>query len=95
MFNMSSTSGVFGFEFFFFAADITALGELSHPLPLMELQGDLVPKVSTAQRGRSNLCLVNQGHFLLQHMLLSARLVCPAGSVCLALCTCVQQVCYF
>lgn len=61
----------------------------------MELLGVLVLKVSTAQRGRSNLCLVNQGHFLLPHMLLSASPVCPAGSVCLALCTCVLQVCYF
>lgn len=61
----------------------------------MELQGDLVPKVSTAQRGQSSLCLVNQGHFLLLHMLLSASPVYPAGSVCLALCTCVLQVCYF
>lgn len=58
----------------------------------MELQEDLVPKVPTAQRGPSNLCLVNQGHLLLLHVLLSASHVCLAGTVCLALCTCVLQV---
>lgn len=61
----------------------------------MELQEDLVLKVPTAQRGPSNLCLVNQEHLLLLHVLLSASRVRLAGTVCLVPCTCVLQVCFF
>lgn len=59
----------------------------------MELQGDLVLRVSTAQRVLFNPCPVIQGHMSLLHMPLSAIPVCQAGIVCLALCTCVLQVC--
>ena len=67
--------------------------EPSHPLLLMELQGDHVPRVPTAQRELFNLCPVIQGHMSLWHTLLSANPVCQAGTVCPALCTCVLQVC--
>lgn len=58
----------------------------------MESQGDRVLRVTTAQRELFNLCPVMQGHMWLFHTLLSVSPVCQAGTVCLALCTCVLQV---
>lgn len=46
-------------------ADITVWREPSHPPLLMELQGDHVLRVPTAQREQFNLCPVIQGRMLL------------------------------
>lgn len=61
----------------------------------MELQGGLVLRVFTAQKELFDLCPVIQGHMSLLHMLLSVAPVCQAGTVCLARCTYVLQVCKF
>lgn len=58
----------------------------------MELQGDLVLRVTAAQRELFSLCPVIQGHMWQLHMLLSVIPVSRAGIVCLGLCSCVLQV---
>lgn len=59
----------------------------------MEIQGDPALRVTTAQRDLFSLCPAIQGPMLLLHKLLSVTFVCQAGTVCLALCTSVLQVC--
>ncbi|CAB1443712.1 unnamed protein product [Pleuronectes platessa] len=70
---------------------ITVQRERSHPHLQMGLQGDLVPRVTSAQRELFSLCRVIQGLMWLLHMLPSVNPVSQAGTVCPALCTCVLQ----
>ena len=81
--------------FLFSPAGITVQREPSHPHLQMELQGELVPRVSSAQRELFSLCLVIQGHMWLLHMPHSVSPVSQAGTVCPALFTYVLQVCGF